>query len=89
MRIKIRGNSTGAAAGQKPYKIKLSKKFDLLCRGDKAYKEKDWNLLKISTWNTGLQNEESNLLTALGFILSRTVGMEWVPEYTFVNLVWR
>lgn len=87
MRIKIRGNSTGAAAGQKPYKIKLSKKFDLLCRGDKAYKEKDWNLLKISTWNTGLQNEESNLLTALGFILSRTVGMEWVPEYTFVNLV--
>ena len=43
--------------------------------------------MKISTWNTGLQNEESNLLTALGFILSRTVGMEWVPEYTFVNLV--
>lgn len=51
MRIKIRGNSTGASAGQKPYKIKLSKKFDLLCRGDEGYNEKDWNLLKISTWN--------------------------------------
>lgn len=87
MRIKIRGNSTGAVDGQKPYKIKLSKKFDLLCRGDEDYKEKDWNLLRISTWNPGLRNSESNIQTALGFILSEAVGMEWTPGYTFVNLV--
>ena len=60
MRVKIRGNSTGASEGQKPYKIKLSKKFDMLCRGDEDYKEKDWNLLKISTWNPGFDGAESN-----------------------------
>lgn len=87
MRIKIRGNSTGASAGQKPYKIKLSKKFDMLCRGDEDYEEKDWNLLKISTWNPGLKNNESNILTVLGFIVSKAVGMEWTPDYKFVNLV--
>lgn len=87
MRIKIRGNSTGASAGQKPYKIKLSKKFDMLMRGDDDYKEKDWNLLKISMWNTGLDMDESNILTALGFMVSKAVGMEFVPGYTFVNLV--
>lgn len=87
MRIKIRGNSTGAVNGQKPYKIKLSKKFDMLRRGNDEYKEKDWNLLRISTWNPGLTNEESNILTVLGFIISKTVKMEWTPEYTFVNLV--
>lgn len=87
MRIKIRGNSTGATDGQKPYKIKLSKKFDMLRRGDDAYKEKDWNMLRISTWNPGLENEESNILTVLGFIISKAVGMEWTPGYTFVNLV--
>lgn len=87
MRIKIRGNSTGASAGQKPYKIKLSKKFDMLMRGDDDYKEKDWNLLKISMWNTGLDMDESNILTALGFMVSKAVGMEFVPGYAFVNLV--
>lgn len=87
MRIKVRGNSTGAVDGQKPYKIKLSKKFDLLCRDNKDYREKDWNLLRISTWNPGLKESESNILTALGFIVSKAVGMEWTPGYTFVNLV--
>ena len=87
MRVKIRGNSTGASEGQKPYKIKLSKKFDMLCRGDEDYKEKDWNLLKISTWNPGFDGAESNFLTALGFIVSKAVGMEWTPGYKFVNLV--
>ena len=87
MRMKIRGNSTGATVGQKPYKIKLSKKFDLLCRGDKDYKEKDWNLLKICTWNPGLEDSESDMLTYLGFIVSKAVGMEWTPGCQFVNLV--
>lgn len=86
MRIKIRGNSTGATAGQKPYKIKLSKKFDMLVRGD-DYKEKDWNLLKISTWNPGFDGVESDLLTYFGFCISKAVGMEWTPGFEFVNLV--
>lgn len=87
MRIKIRGNSTGAVQGQKPYKIKLSKKFDMLLRGDEEYQEKDWNLLRISTWNPAFLNEESNILTALGFVMSEAIGMPWTPGYTFVNLV--
>ena len=36
MRLKIRGNSSGAFLDQKPYKLKLSKKADLLCRGGEA-----------------------------------------------------
>lgn len=87
VRMKIRGNSTGASEGQKPYKLKLSKKFDMLFRGDEDYKEKDWNMLKISTWNPGFANSESNILNVLGFALSKYVGMEWTPGYTFVNLV--
>ena len=39
MTIKIRGN-TSAWEDQKPYKIKLQKKADMLCRGDKKYNDK-------------------------------------------------
>lgn len=40
MRIKIRGNTSGMLLDQKPYKIKLSKKADLLSRGIKDCKDK-------------------------------------------------
>lgn len=40
MRMKIRGNTTGANLAQHPYKLKLSKKADLLNLG-KSYKSKD------------------------------------------------
>ena len=87
MRIKIRGNSTGNNAGQKPYKIKLSKKADLLGRPGGGYEEKDWNLLIMYTYNPGLAWNESNFLNVVGFTVSRAAGMEWTPGYSFVNVV--
>ena len=44
VRIRLRGN-TSTLWSKKPYKLKLSKKFDLLQRGDKKYCSKDWVLL--------------------------------------------
>ena len=87
MRIKIRGNSTGAYLAQHPYKIKLSKKDDLLLRGDKVYRHKEWVLLSMYTWNVRMSNQESNTLNIAGTVLSRLMGMEWVPSYRFVHLV--
>lgn len=87
MRIKIRGNTTGAALAQHPYKIKLSKKEDLLMRGDKKYNDKNWVLLSMSTWNTAMEQEESNILNLVGHVVSRTVGMDWTPEVKFVNVI--
>ena len=77
MTIKIRGNTSAAAAGKKPYKIKLQKKADLLRRGDDFYAEKDWVLLK-----TGY-----TLNNMIGFWLGRLMGMEWTPGFEYVNLV--
>lgn len=87
MRIKIRGNSTGANLEQHPYKIKLTKKADLLMRDDKKYKHKEWVLLSIHTWNPQLTNSETNISTWLGNMLSRAVGMSWTPSTEFVNVV--
>ena len=74
--IKVRGN-TSAYKSQKPYKLKLEKKADLLCRGnDAVYKDKHWVLLADLSPNTGL-----------GFTVSRLVGMEWTPAWQFINVV--
>ena len=45
MTIKIRGNST-PYFDKKPYKIKLQKKGDMLCRGDSKFNDKNWLLIK-------------------------------------------
>lgn len=87
MRIKIRGNSTGAYLNQHPYKIKLSKKYDLLRRNDKAFKHKEWLLMSMYTWNSEMTNQESNILNIVGSIVSKIVHKEWVPEYDFVNVI--
>ena len=87
MRIKIRGNSTGAYMNQHPYKIKLSKKYDLLERGDKSFKHKDWVLLSMYTWNVKMTNQESNILNIAGTIVSKALNKEWTPDFTFVNVV--
>jgi len=76
MTIKVRGN-TSALGDKKPYKIKLQKKYDLLMRGvDSVYKDKEWALLK-----------DENLFTFAGFTTSRLVGMIWVPDGKYVNVV--
>ena len=86
MRIKIRGNSTGAFMAQHPYKIKLSKKDDLLHRNDKAYKHKEWLLLPMYVWNKKMTNQESNILNIAGLTVSKIIDMPWTPEYDFVNV---
>ena len=74
--IKVRGN-TSAYQPQKPFKIKLQKKADLLCRGNNGvFGDKHWVLLADISPNTGL-----------GFAVSRLVGMEWTPAWEFVNVV--
>lgn len=87
MRIKVRGNSTGAFMNQHPYKIKLSKKSDLLNRGNKDYKHKEWLLLGMYTWNKKMTNQESNILHIAGLIISKIVGLSWTPSYDFVHVV--
>ncbi len=87
MRIRIRGNSTGANLAQHPYKLKLSKKFDLMQRGPEKHKSKEWVLLSMYTWHPYLPGAETNTLTPFGLELSRYVGMTWEPEAQFVNVV--
>lgn len=79
MRIKIRGN-TSAYSDKKPYKIKLSKKADLLFRDGKTnnkYKDKEWLLLKDGT----------SLNTVVGMKTADLCGIEWTPEFTFVDVI--
>lgn len=76
MRIKIRGN-TSARNDKKPYKIKLEKKCDLLFRGnDSTYKDKNWLLLN-----------DDYIVTSSAFRISRMVGMPWVPQCQYVNVI--
>lgn len=86
MRIKIRGNSTGANLQQHPYKIKLTKKADLLSQDD-DYKNKNWALLSMHTWNTAMKNAESNILTRTGLAVCQALDFPWEPRTRFVNLV--
>ena len=73
--IKVRGN-TSTIHPNHSYKIKLQKKADLLLRGDKRYKDKDWLLLGVT-----------NLNTLIGFKVNEMVGLQWTPGYQYVNLV--
>lgn len=74
--IKVRGN-TSAYADIKPYKIKLHKKADLLFRGnDEQFQDKNWLLI-----------DGNNLNTVIGYKLSEIIGMQWTPQYQFVNVV--
>lgn len=77
MKIKIRGNTSAITPSQKPYKIKLNKKADLMAciDGDVAGEDKEWLLLC------------ANMMTPFGFKVSELVGLEWVPDYRFVNVV--
>ncbi len=45
MTVKLRGNTSNRNA-QKPYKIKLQKKGDMLGRGEKRFNDKNWVLIK-------------------------------------------
>ena len=79
-KIKIRGN-TSAYGDKKPYKIKLDKKADLLApitgRTGKQYKDKEWLLM---TNGTTLNN-------VIGFATNEYLGIEYTPEYAYVELI--
>lgn len=86
MRLKIRGNVTGANLSQRPYKIKLSKKADLLQLGDE-YKSKNFALMSMYTWNSVMKNSESNILLNAGLALCRSLDFPWTPNTRPVNVV--
>lgn len=82
MRIKIRGN-TSAYEPKKPFKVKLEKKADLLCRDDEAYADKEWLLMKDD--NDIEANELLHLM--IGLQVAERCGMPWEPKSEFVNLM--
>lgn len=77
--LSIRGNTSATLGLKKPYKIKLQKKDDLLFRGDKFYKDKEWGLLKC---------ENRKFLNSLvGYKVNEMTGLQWTPHFIYVNLV--
>ena len=75
MTFKIRGNGSGLSV-KKPYKIKLQKKADLLFREDKKYENKDWILIN-----------DKNFFSMLGFKVNELMGLQWTPQYMYVNVM--
>jgi hypothetical protein len=73
--IKINGN-TSAYHDNKPYKIKLQVKEDLLFRENEKYKDKDWRLLK----------DARTLNTMIGLKMNELIGMSWTPAYQPCNV---
>lgn len=86
IRIKIRGNTSGANLQQKPYKLKLSKRADLLNFG-KSAKSKDWGLLSLNVWNTAMNNAECGILPLVGLSVCRALDFPWTPNTKFVNVL--
>lgn len=76
MTIKITGN-TSALKDQKPYKIKLQKKADLLMRGDPACMDREWRLLR----------DDRTFNTIVGFKVNELMGLQWTPRWQYCNVV--
>jgi len=74
--IRVRGNTSASQFEKKPYKIKLQKKADLLCRDDSKYDDKDWLLIK----NWGIRG-------LVGFRLNEMLGLPYAPKFQYVNVV--
>lgn len=75
MTFKIRGNTSGLS-NKKPYKIKLQKKADLLCRNDKKYENKNWVLIY-----------DKNYLGKIGLKVNELMGLQWTPAFEYVNVM--
>ncbi|MDE7414041.1 MAG: CotH kinase family protein [Muribaculaceae bacterium] len=79
VRVKLRGNSSSAdGVMKKSYKVKLSKKADLLLRDNSKLKDKDWILL-------GLGGKKLNYVA--GAEVARACGMPWEPEGRHVAVI--
>ena len=80
VRIKVRGNTSAVDFfGRTPYKLKFSKKIDLLNREDKNYKDKNWVLLNIQA--------SQDFVHVAANAIGRYVREEWQPATRFVNVV--
>ncbi len=78
--IRINGNTSAFYSDplNMPYKIKLEKANDLLCRGNNdKYSDKHWRLLKDAT----------SLNTIVGLKLSQLIGLEWTAAYIPCNVI--
>ncbi|MDE5975915.1 MAG: CotH kinase family protein, partial [Muribaculaceae bacterium] len=79
VRLKVRGNTSSYdGVLKKSYKVKLSKKADLLLREDKKLKDKDWVLL-------GLGSKKLNYVA--GTETGRICGIPWEPEGRHVVVI--
>lgn len=74
--VKVRGNTSALVSAKKPYKLKLQKKADLLCRGDDKFKDKNWALIR-----------DEHMLTKAGLKINELGGLQWTPVYEYVNVV--
>ena len=78
MKLKVRGNTSARLVGPEgklPYKLVLKEAIDLLGNSH-------WDKRFVLLSNAG-----ENLNTYLGFLIGQYCGMEWNPEYRYVNLV--
>jgi len=76
--LKVSGN-TSASQEQTPYKIKLQKKADLLCRpNSKKYRDKDFVLLSSDRMNTKVM---------VGLMVNELMNLGWTPAWRMVNVV--
>ena len=78
--IRINGNTTAYYSDplNMPYKLKLEKAADMLCRGnDEKYGDKHWRLLKDAT----------SLNTIVGLKVSELIGLEWTAAFTPCNVI--
>jgi len=73
--IRINGNTSGIYHN-KPYKLKLQKKADLLTRNDSKFFDKDWRLIK----------DPFKLTTIIGLKLNEMIGLQWTPRYKPCNV---
>ena len=81
MSIKVRGNTSAASANEQlPYKIKLVKKADLLMRGNKVYKHKDWVLLR-GTWKSVQNSLHTQVEGTLQHLATRVATVDSLMAY--------
>ena len=79
-RIRVRGNTTAVYGGETPpFKLKFSKKVDLLFRGDKSLKDKNWVLLNF------FASDMFNTLA--GNTIAAYVRDAWQPSTQYVNVI--
>jgi|GEM_PF-1069688 len=76
--VKIRGNTSAADSGKKPYKLKLNTPADLLLSDDGVDRaERNWVLLRVG----------ERLKVMVGLKINELVGLDWTPHSRFVNVV--